>query len=699
MAASRRPPRNRSVATPFRLAVDRCGAPEREVHLADVDFQLASRAPRPFTRKGWWFELKYDGYRILAERRGRDVHLRYRGGSDPSKQFPEVVEALRALPSANFILDGEVVVEDAEGRPSFSLLQQRAQRARPPRGAPPATYWTFDLLAAEGRDLRGLSLAGRRELLRLLTAGGERVRCVEPVETDGEAFFEAVKQMGLEGIVAKRSETAHHAGRGLDWQKFVIHQVGDFAVVGHTRELTSLALATWDGDGFVYAGRVGSGLGPREASRVERELAAHRRPVPSCRDAPPDRDLLWVDPTLVAEVRYKEWDRGGSPRAPVFCRFRDDRRPDQCLPPWRTEERAVSFVNLEKIWFPEDRFTKGDLVRYYQAIAPWMLPYLRDRPLMLTRYPDGIHAESFFQRQASAPYVPSWVRTVELEGERQFVCEDAETLSFLVNLGTIPFHLWSARVSDLEHPDWCILDLDPKTAPFEHVVTIAIAARALCEALEIPHFIKTSGSSGLHVLLPLGRQLDHAAAISFGQVLAEALVQQHPDIATTARVVRARRSKVYVDYLQNGRGKLLVAPFSARPLPGVPVSMPLHWEEVKPGLRPRQFTALDAPARMERLGSDPFRGVLGEAPDLLGVLSRLQTYLASRGHLTVPVGGPTRTGRWGGKPARPPHQEDARGPAQRRRTTGLSSSGGRSGSPGAGAPPPGAPGRRRPPRR
>jgi bifunctional non-homologous end joining protein LigD len=672
------------------------------VQLADVDFQLASSASRPFTRSGWWFELKYDGYRILAHRQGDQVRLRYRGGNDPSAQFPEVVEELRRLPSGDFILDGEVVVEDAEGKPSFALLQGRAQRVRPPRGAPPATYWTFDLLAAEGHDLRGLPLSRRHELLGLLTAGGERVRCVAPVETEGEAFFEAVKQMGLEGIVAKRADAAHHAGRGGDWQKVVIHQAGDFAVVGHTPDLTSLAIATWDGDGFAYAGRVGSGLGPREASRVERELAAHRRPTPPCKNAPRDRDLLWVDPTLVAEVRYKEWDRNGSPRAPVFCRFRDDRRPEQTLPPWRTEERTVVFVNLEKVWFPEDGFTKGDLIRYYQAIAPWMLPYLRDRPLMLTRFPDGIHGESFFQKN-TGPYVPSWVRTVQMEGDegivRQFVCDDVETLGFLVNLGTIPFHLWSARVSDLEHPDWCILDLDPKDAPFEQVITLALAARSLCERLELPHFIKTSGSSGLHVLVPLARQLDHAGAISFGQVLAEALVQQHPDIATTERVVRARRSKVYVDYLQNGRGKLLVAPFAARPRPGVPVSMPLRWEEVGPRLHPRKFTALDAAARMERLGSDPFLGVLGEAPDLVSVLSRLQTYLQERGQLNRPVGGPTRTGRWGGPrtPKRLSPQGDAGEPAQESRSPRLSSSGAPPASPAGGAHPaaPRGPRRRR----
>ncbi len=278
MTASRRPPRNRSVASsPFRRAVEQSGAPRREVQLADVDFQLATSAPRAFTRSGWWFELKYDGYRILAERRGGQVRLRYRGGNDPSAQFPEVVESLRALPSDDFILDGEAVVEDPDGKPSFALLQARAQRVKPPPGAPPPTYWTFDLLAAEGHDLRGLSLARRRDLLRLLTRDTVRVRCVEPVETEGEAFYEAVKQMGLEGIVAKRADAAHHAGRGTDWQKVVIHQVGDFAVVGHTAE-THLARHRHLGRGGVRLRRPGGERPHAPGGLPGRARAGHPSP-------------------------------------------------------------------------------------------------------------------------------------------------------------------------------------------------------------------------------------------------------------------------------------------------------------------------------------------------------------------------------------------------------------------------------------
>jgi bifunctional non-homologous end joining protein LigD len=393
------------VSTAFRPAVEQSGAPRRDVQLADVDFQLATRAPRAFTRSGWWFELKYDGYRILAERRGAEVRLRYRGGSDPSAQFPEAVEALRALPSDDFILDGELVVEDAGGKPSFSLLQARAQRARPPRGAPPATYWTFDLLAAEGHDLRGLSLARRRELLRLLTADGERVRCVEPVETEGEAFFEAVKQMGLEGVVAKRADAAHHAGRGGDWQKFVIHQIGDFAVVGHTRDLTSLALATWDGDGFAYAGRVGSGLArarPPGGARAGRpspgdaalpELPRRPRPPLGRPDAGGRGPLQGVGPARARPVARSS-AASATTAALSSASALAHRRAERLL---RESGEAV---------VAEDGFTKGDLIRYYQAIAPWVLPYLRDRPLMLTRFPDGIHGESFFQKQPG-PYLPS----------------------------------------------------------------------------------------------------------------------------------------------------------------------------------------------------------------------------------------------------------------------------------------------------
>jgi bifunctional non-homologous end joining protein LigD len=292
------------------------------------------------------------------------------------------------------------------------------------------------------------------------------------------------------------------------------------------------------------------------------------------------------------------------------------------------------FTRLEKVLFPDDGFTKGDLVRYALAISPWALPYLRDRPLAVERWPDGLKGHAFFQKHAPA-HTPSWVRTEVLAGdegeERCFVCDDAETLAWLANLAAIPLHVWSARVATLDRPDWCILDLDPKRAPFAHVVTLALAAGELCRELGLKAYVKSSGSSGLHVLLPLGRQLEHPASVALAQLLSEVLVRRHPGLATVARNPRARGTRVYLDAFKNGRGKLLVAPFSPRPFAGVPVSMPLRWNEVNARLGPRDFTAYTAVERMERLGKDPLAGVLTDAPDLDRAFGRLERLLGAKG--------------------------------------------------------------------
>jgi bifunctional non-homologous end joining protein LigD len=290
------------------------------------------------------------------------------------------------------------------------------------------------------------------------------------------------------------------------------------------------------------------------------------------------------------------------------------------------------FTRLHKVLYPEDGFTKGDLVAYAYAIAPWVLPYLRDRPLAVERWPDGLTGHAFFQKHAPS-HTPSWVRTVELktdEGkERCFICDDAETLAWLANLAAIPLHVWSARVATLDTPDWCILDLDPKRAPFSAVVELALGARALCRELGLAAFVKASGSTGLHVLLPLGQQLEHRASVALAQLLSQVLVRRYPGLATVERRPGARGTRVYLDAFQNGRGKLLVAPFSPRPLPGVPVSMPLLWREVTLRLGPRDFTARNAVARMKRLARDPLLGVLTETPDLARAFGRLERLLGS----------------------------------------------------------------------
>ncbi|HXV91017.1 MAG TPA: non-homologous end-joining DNA ligase, partial [Gemmatimonadales bacterium] len=288
----------------------------------------------------------------------------------------------------------------------------------------------------------------------------------------------------------------------------------------------------------------------------------------------------------------------------------------------------VKLSNLEKVFWPEEQYTKGDLIAYYRAIAPWMLPYLRGRPLVLTRFPDGITGKSFFQKDAPG-YAQQFVRTVTIwseDSQREldyFVCDDVDSLVYIANMAAIPLHVWSSRVETLATPDWCILDLDPKGAPFTDVVAVAKALRALCEEIGLPTYVKTSGSSGLHVLVPLGRQVTYEQSRTLGGLLARVVAAELPEIATVTRQVSRRGGKVYIDYVQNGHGRLLVAPFSVRPLPGAPVSMPLEWREVTPRLDIRKFTIRTAPVRMKKLGRDPLLAVLDEKPDLMDALEKL----------------------------------------------------------------------------
>jgi len=639
----------------------RLKAPRRSVAVADTELMLAETREKAFTKAGWLFELKLDGYRLRAAREGGEARLISRNGHDLAASFPEIARAVAALPYEHVVLDGEVVVMGDSGHPSFQRLQNRARLSRPieiRRAAveAPATLYVFDLLAFEEFDVRPLPLVKRKAILEKLLPPTGALRYVEHFETKGEALFEQVVQLGLEGIVAKRADSHYRAGRSADWLKIRADRSGDFVVVGFTSPKGSrggfgaLDLGAFADGKLMYAGRVGSGFDAAQLKAVTAQLEQLRRAEPAFTGAAPKDDThTWVEPELVVEVRYKEWTDEGLLRQPVFLRFRDDKPAAECEMPGRgkTEEgrdagpeaptlpsspfplpREVKFSNLDKVFWPDDKYTKGDLVEYYRAISPWLLPYLKDRPVVLTRYPDGITGKWFFQKDAP-PFAPEWLRTERMWSEDTkrdidyFVCDDEASLLYLANLGTIPLHVWGSRVATLELPDWCILDLDPKEAPFRHVVTVARAIHKLCDDIELPSFIKTSGSTGLHVLLPLGRQCTYEQARSLGGLLARVVAAQLPEIATVTRQVGKRGARVYLDWIQNGHGRLLVAPFSVRPLPGAPVSMPLRWSDVTPKLDIRKFTIANAPARMKKLKDDPLLTVLDLKPDLVSALERL----------------------------------------------------------------------------
>src|SRR6059036_75229 len=640
----------------------RLKAPRRTVTLEQAEPMLAETREQPFSKPGWLFELKLDGYRVRAARQAGEARLVTRNGHDIAPAFPEIARALAALPYEGLIVDGELVVPDEAGRPSFQRLQNRAKVSRVPdvrRGAveTPAVLYLFDLLAFEGYDVRPLPLEQRKALLEQIVPGVGPIKYLSHFERDGEALYEQVVKLGLEGIVAKKADSTYRAGRSPNWLKIRADRADDFVVVGFTRPKGSrsgfgaLDLGAYDDGKLVYAGRVGSGFTAAQLKEVSAVLEQSVRAKPPFEGpAPPDKGHTWVEPTLVVEVRYKEWTDEGLLRHPVFVRFRDDKPvteiakkgegrgerdvevPPESPSPISPLPREVKFSNLDKVFWPDEGYTKGDLIEYYRALSPWLLPYLKDRPVVLTRYPDGITGKSFFQKDAPG-FVPEWIRTERMWSEDTqreidyFICDDEASLLYIINLGSIPLHLWASRTPTLERPDWCILDLDPKEAPFTHVVTVARAVRKLCDEIDLPCFVKTSGSTGLHVLLPLGRQCTYEQARSLGGLLARVIAGQLPDVATITRQVGKRGARVYLDYVQNGHGRLLVAPFSVRPLPGAPVSTPLLWREVGPKLDTRRFTIRSVPGRMKKLQDDPLLPVLDTKPDLVAALEHLHARL------------------------------------------------------------------------
>lgn len=686
---------------PARLAAVRArlealGAPRGEVDARAHPFTLATLAERPFSDPAWLYEVKYDGVRVLAARRGERVTLYGRSGQDTTSRYPEVVRALRALPVDRFVIDGEIVALDDAGRPSFQRLQPRMALTDPrdiemAARRQPAVGVFFDCLMLDDRDLRRRPLVERKECLRLLVPALGPVRYGDHVAGEGRAFFEAASAQRLEGIVAKKARSVYSGGRTRDWIKIKCQKRQEFVIGGYTDpqgargHFGALHLGLYEGPAesprLVYVSKVGSGFDQAGLAAIWSRLGPLDRATPpfDAGAVPTGRGHHWVEPRLVCEVRFTDWTEDGGLRHPTFIGLRDDRKPEDCrretaepidlgpaggpatepaAAPLAAPDPGARFkpTNLRKVFWPAEGYTKADLIEYYERIAPWMLPYLRDRPLVLTRFPDGIAGKSFYQKDAPE-FAPAWVRTERIysrDTERDIaylVVDDVEMLRYVANSAAIPIHCWASRVPSLERPDWLVLDLDPKGAPFTDVVRVALALRRILDGLALPSYVKTSGATGLHILLPLGARYTYEQARTFARLLAMLGVEAEPEISTVARPLRDRGGKVYIDFGQNGHGQTIVAPFSLRPLPGAPASCPLEWREVTPRLDPARFNLKTIAARFEKL-ADPLAPVLGEGLDMAAAIERIQSRQAQAGAVsagaTPPAGG-RRRGR-----SRPP---------------------------------------------
>jgi len=654
----------------IRQHLDTLDAPRREVPAGSQRFMLATLDERAPSDKGWLFEIKFDGVRVLAARRGEQVELYGRSGQLITGRYPDLVRALLALPVEHFVIDGEIVALDERGRPSFQRLQPRMALTDPREieaaaARVPVEGVFFDCLALDGHDLRRLPLTRRKDCLRLLVPPLGPVHYVDHVLEHGPAFLEAANEQRLEGIVAKKAASSYPGGRSRDWIKVKCQRRQEFVIGGYTDPQGSrghfgaLHIGVYDGARLVYVSKVGTGFDQAGLKSLWEKLQPLARATPPFDTGaiPKGKSHHWVEPRLVCEVRFSDWTNDGGIRHPTFIALRSDKRPEECRreaieappeipshpsPPKRgrgqgdgldavVASKEVKLTNLKKMFWPADGYTKGDLVAYYERVAPLLLPYLRDRPLVLTRYPDGITGKSFFQKDAPE-FTPAWVRTERVyskDAEREidyFVVDDVESLRYVANSGTIPLHLWASRLGSLERPDWLVLDLDPKGAPFTDVVKVARALHRILDDLELPSYPKTSGATGLHILIPLGARYTYDEVRTFARLLAVLGVEAEPEISTIARPLRSRGGKVYIDFGQNGHGQTIVGPFSLRPLPGAPASCPLTWGEVTARLDPARFTMITVPKRFDKM-ADPLAPVLTGGIDMAATVARIEERL------------------------------------------------------------------------
>jgi bifunctional non-homologous end joining protein LigD len=571
--------------------------------------------------------VKYDGYRGLAAISGGKVAFITRNALDLTQRFPEIASALSRITVGEAVLDGEVVATDAKGISHFQQLMAAGAERH---------YAAFDLLWLEGEDLRARPLEERRDLLESVLAGTPPpIQLAERLDVSVDEVMALAKRRGLEGVIAKLRGSPYASGRSSDWLKLKVTQSQEVAVIGYTPisngadAVGALHVAVHNGKQFEYAGKVGTGYTAKMRQRLKTVLDEDRVDQPPAPDAPRARDAIWVKPKYVAQVAFTEWTRDGKLRHPSFQGLREDKKPEETTretprevsgrhrAPASVAKRslaqhseaahpraAVALTHGDRVLFPQSKLTKQDVFRYYQRVAPAMVPALTGRPLTLQQWPKGITGPGFFRQNVQG--VPEWATTVDVEHERRkvrhLIVDRPETLEWLANQSALTLHVWSSRVPHLTEPDWVVFDLDPTENGWAELIRVALALRGMLEQLGVLSVPKTSGKRGIHVLVPVGRGQTHADMLEFAVAVAQTLEKGMPEIATTERSLRNRRGRLYVDAFQNGMGKTLVAPYSIRAVEGAPVSAPLGWREVTEKLNPLDFNIKSMPKRLDEVG-------------------------------------------------------------------------------------------------
>lgn len=613
-------------------------------HMHKVKPMLAKLTDGAFNRPGWFFEVKWDGYRAIGEVDGQQVSLYSRNGISFANKYTPIIKALSSI-KHSCVLDGEIIALK-DGQPDFYSLQ-RYQDTKAP-----LQYVLFDLLYLDGHDVRNEPLYERKRLLRNIIPPHERLLISEHVKKEGAKFFKTVVTNGLEGMVAKDSFSTYREGARSDaWLKIKSFHEQEAVIVGFTQPrgsrklLGALVLAAYDDGNLTYIGHSGGGFSGTELEELHQKLfKIKRKTSPLKEQVPINSPITWVRPQYVCQIKFSEWTKDGRMRHPIYNGLRVDKAPGEVtkeMPVTATTARTtikqsedkkintqVAFSNLDKVFWPALGYTKGDVIHYYDRISEVLLPYLKDRPQNLNRHPNGIEGKNFFQKNMDME-LPEYVETQNIwsESNQRFnhyiLCNNKETLLYLANLGCIELNPWNSRIGSLNTPDYMILDLDPNGRPFADLIQVAKEVRTVLDMACEEHYPKTSGKSGLHVVIPLNARYDYDTIKNFAELLMQLVHARVPDITSLERSPKQREGKIYLDYLQNRFGQTLACAYSLRPYPGATVSTPLEWSEVRKGLDPSKFTIETIFKRLEKKG-DLWKGTKGKGTDLAEAIRCLE---------------------------------------------------------------------------
>lgn len=646
---------------------------------------LATLVDDPFDDPEWLYEIKWDGYRTIAFISMGDVQLQSRNNKSFTEKYYPVTNALKEW-NVNAVIDGEIIVIHENGVSDFSSLQNWRSEADGE-----LIMYVFDLLWLEGKNLMKLPLVDRQTILKeIFPENMDTIRISQSFPGHGKEFFEAAEKLGLEGIIAKKAISTYIPdSRSKYWLKIKVHKRQEVVIGGYTinegtgKLFSSLLLGVYQNGLFRFVGKVGTGF----TDKLQREMMILFKPLiidsspfqtepdvnqPSrFRPNPPKAKAIWLKPEIVCEVSYTELTNEGVFRHPSFKGIRTDKKPTDVVMETETdtssvieEERSsekeispilkapgnlkkgtllnptedtqvkkinghtLKFTNLSKIYWPDEGITKRDMFNYYYQVAEYIIPYLKDRPQSLNRFPNGIHGKSFYQKDVKGK-APEWVRTFpyttsEGDSKEFLVGADEATLLWMASLGCIEMNPWFSRIQSEDYPDFCIIDLDPDRNTFEQVIEAALEVKKVLDELDVPSYPKTSGSTGMHIYVPLAAKYTYEQSQMFARLVVHLVHQRIPEFTTLERMISNRHGKMYLDFLQNRPGATIASAYSLRPKPGATVSMPLHWDEVKKGLKMNDFTIRNSIDRLKNTG-DLFKGVLGEGINMEEILEKAKS--------------------------------------------------------------------------